>query len=76
MILGIQIFQFAKNIVEVIIQFIHNLSVRDFKKRRTPPSVTWQYNDDGTWWDDPTLTVTSLSEKPDVCEVTISLSEE
>ena len=44
----------------------------------SPTLVTWQYQelywDD--WLDDPDLTVTALNEKPDVCEVTISLSEE
>ena len=41
-----------------------------------PTSVTWQYKDYSwcKWHDDPALTVTSLSEKPSDCEVTISLS--
>ena len=44
----------------------------------SPTSDTLKYkeHDKNTWHDDPALTVTSLSEKPDVCEVTISLSED
>ena len=36
----------------------------------SPTSVKWQYydKDKDTWLDDPALTVTSLSDKPDDCE--------
>ena len=44
-----------------------------------PTSVPWQYlkiGGDGHWYDDPALTVTSLSEKPSCnCEITITLSK-
>ena len=44
----------------------------------SPTSVTWQYMvfDKDTGQDDPALTVTNLSEKPDDCKVTISLSKD
>ena len=46
----------------------------------SPTSDTLKYkeHDKNTWHDDPALTVTSLSDKPDdcECEVTISLSED
>ena len=44
----------------------------------SPASIKWEYCvwRNKTWHDDPALTVTSLSEKPSVCEVTISLSED
>ena len=44
----------------------------------SPASAKWRYYDwyENTWHDDLALTVTSLSEKPSDCEVTISLSED
>ena len=43
----------------------------------SPISTKCQYLDrHKTWREDPALTVTSLSDKPDLCEVTISLSED
>lgn len=48
----------------------------------SPTSVTWQYaeycpiSQKKTWHDDPAITVTSLSEKPSECEITISLPED
>ncbi len=43
----------------------------------SPTSVTWKYMEysKNKWHDDPALIVAGLTEKPDYCEVTISLSQ-
>ena len=44
----------------------------------SPKSAKWKFKeyDNSTWKQDPAITVTSLGEKPSVCEVTISLSKD
>ena len=55
-----------------------NVRLRVTTPNDSPTSAKWQYYDwdKKTWYDDPAFTVTSLSEKPSDCEVTISLSED
>ena len=42
----------------------------------SPTSVKWQYEDYDGKWHDLELIVTSLSEKPSECEITINLSQD
>ena len=56
-----------------------NVLLRAATPSESPTSVTWQYKEHPTidkCHEDPALTVTSLSEKPSDCEVTISLSQD
>ena len=55
----------------------HSVCLRAATPSEDPTAVLWQYQENiglVDWWVDPWLTVTSLSEKPSDCEITISLS--
>ena len=59
-----------------IIAYNYKRCLRAAMPSVSPTTAKWQYKKDKVWQDDPALTVTCISEKPNVCEVTISLSED